>query len=70
MRNESHLSRYASVAYMTHYIQPWFRRAATLLQRETQNDEKFDNAYTFLKLEEPSATNIRKLESFSCRWRL
>ncbi|GAB4821601.1 hypothetical protein N2152v2_008647 [Parachlorella kessleri] len=33
--------------------------------RETRNDEKFDNAYTFLKLEEPSATNIRKLESVS-----
>ena len=70
MRNESHLSRYASVAYMTHYIQPWFRRAATLLQRETQNDEQFDNAYTSLKLVEPTAINIRKLESFACMWRI
>jgi hypothetical protein len=36
-----------------------------MTQRETKNEEKFENAYELLKLSEPTASSIKKLEGFS-----
>ena len=36
---------------------------ATLMQRETENQNNFEHVYTLLDLDEPSARSIRDLET-------